>query len=699
MPPSFQPAFAPVPLAFAALPPRVARIIQGCFASVADELKPRVGLMLAELERQMVELVESARHHGMQSERIADLHSLRRRNAELLPPLLATLEAQLTGLRQQLPAGTDAASAPRIDYQALSLVEDAQMDQEIVLSDIVRRHEARSSMALLLLGQRFGVLAGSPAFELSRIPAGPQSLCHALRDAMPSLQLSRSSQLLLWHTFDRHVLTEYPRLLDALNLMLEAEGVLPGLVFIPRRVRSEQASPRAAGAHPKTDWRMPSMPPDWTAPAAQESPRERVPTADLLAALQALQATPPAAGRPQDLKELRQALLEHLRQRHGPRPELAAADANAFALLERLYDELGREVRPDAPAAALLTHLQLPLAQAALRDRRFFLRPRHPARGLLDAVAESGARWQAEEEQDPQLLPLLRHAVEHVARHYQGDEDVFEQANHAVQRHLQAVAHKADLAERRQVEAARGRQRLEIAQQRATAIIDDALHRQPLLPARRVRALLDQAWTDVLTLAQLRQREKSDTWTELLQITQQIVAAATAPAGATHDPQLPGRIEKALQQVGYHEEEAQAIALRLAGAEIDAGPAALLQERARLGGERPPVPPAPPRTPAEQECLDHLRTLPHGTWFEVAQDPPQEGVVRRRLSWYSPEGDHALLLNPRGQRSGEQSLDALARLMAKGRARALAEDRSRPLDRVWQAVLDTMSRLDGAARP
>jgi hypothetical protein len=28
----------------------------------------------------------------------------------------------------------------------------------------------------------------------------------------------------------------------------------------------------------------------------------------------------------------------------------------------------------------------------------------------------------------------------------------------------------------------------------------------------------------------------------------------------------------------------------------------------------------------------------------------------------------------------------------------LAEDRNRPLDRVWQAVLDTMSRLDGEAR-
>jgi hypothetical protein len=491
-------------------------------------------------------------------------------------------------------------------------------------------------------------------------------------------------------------LTDYPRLLDALNLMLEAEGVLPGLVFIPRRARSEQVSPRSTGERPKPDLRAPPIPPAWTTPAAQESPRERVPTADLLAALQDLQATPAAAGRPQDLKALQQALLERLRPQHGSQPELAAADADAFALLEQLYTELRREVRPGAPATALLAHLQLPLAQAALHDRRFFLRPQHPARGLLDAVAEAGAHWQLEEEQDPQLLPLLHLAVEHVARHYQGDEKVFEQANRAVQRHLQAAAHKADLSERRQIEAARGRQRLEIARQRAAAIIDDALQEQPLPPAGRT--LLDQAWTDVLTLAQLRQRENSDTWTELLQITQEIAAAATATAGAAHDPQLSERIDRALRQVGYHEEEAQAIALRLAGAEVHAGPTALLQERARLGGERPPMTPTAPRTPAEQECFDHLRTLPHGTWFEIAQNPPEQGVVRRRLSWYSADSDHALLVNPRGQRSGEQSLDSLARLMAQGRTRVLAEDRNRPLDRVWQAVLDTMSRLDGEAR-
>ncbi|MFT4248248.1 MAG: DUF1631 family protein [Pseudomonas sp.] len=694
-PSTFPPVFAPTASAFAALPPRVAHILQGYLASVTDELRPRLGTMLTEFERQMIEQVETARQHGMQSEAVADLHALRRHRAELPPRVLATVETQLTRLRQ--PASTNSAATarvPSIDYQALSLVEDAQINQEIVLADIVRRHETRSSMALLLLGQRLGVLAGSPAFELSRIPAGPQSLCHALREAMPALQLSHSSQQLLWHSFERHVLTDYPRLLDALNLMLESSGVLPDLQFIPRRIRSEPRMPRAAGSHPESPRPAASIPPTWTRPAARTSPRESVPTTDLLAALQAMQATPADTGRPQVPKQLRQALLERLRQTHGPQPELASADAATFALLERLYDELGRELRPDAPASALLARLQLPLAQAALRDRHFFLRPQHPARGLLDAVAESGTHWQAGEELDPQLLPLLQQAIEHVCRYYQGDEQVFEQANRVVQRHLQASTHKADLAERRQIEAARGRQRLESARLRARTIIENELRGHPLPAARYVHTLLDQAWTDVLTLAQLRKHEKSETWTELVQLTRRIIDAASSPGGALSDARLSSAIEKALLQVGYPEEEAQAITLRLTGAKADV--AALLREHALPARESTPVPPAPPRTPEEQTCLDQLRRLPHGTWFEIARDTPQTGVIRLRLAWYSHEGDHALLLNSRGQRSGEQSLDALARLMARGRARAITENPSRTLDRAWQIALDTVAGPDGA---
>ena len=58
----------------------------------------------------------------------------------------------------------------------------------------------------------------------------------------------------------------------------------------------------------------------------------------------------------------------------------------------------------DAPAAPLLRKLQLPLLRVALQDRGFFVRAQHPARQLLNVVAESGARWLDDDDIDPQLL-------------------------------------------------------------------------------------------------------------------------------------------------------------------------------------------------------------------------------------------------------------------------------------------------------
>jgi hypothetical protein len=441
------------------------------------------------------------------------------------------------------------------------------------------------------------------------------------------------------------------------------------------------------------------------AAATADGIRKLVPTPEVLSALQALQGTaaPRIEGQPKrSLKDIQQALVARMRQQHGAQAALAAPDSDTFELLGLLYNEVEREVRPESPASDLLTRLQVPLAQVALRDREFFLRPEHPARELLNAVAESGATWQTDDDLDPRLLHQLHQSVDFVVKHYQGDEAVFAQANTEVQRHLEAAARKAELAERRHIEAARGKERLEIAKQRASETIETAFNDQQ--PPRFVQALVNQAWADVLTLTQLRQGENSDEWTEQLQTTLQIVAATTAPADAPKDPQLPARIEKALLQVGYHEDEAQAIARRLSSADgEDDGTSrteltAKLKARARLGEQnmirREPI---QPRSPREQECYDLLRSLPYGTWFEFTLNQ-QGDVQRQRLSWFSPVTGHALFVNQRGQRTGDHTLDSLARLMAQGQAQVVTEDKGRLIDRAWNATLRALRSLTGMGK-
>ena len=74
-------------------------------------------------------------------------------------------------------------------------------------------------------------------------------------------------------------------------------------------------------------------------------------------------------------------------------------------------------------------------------------------------------------------------------------------------------------------------------------------------------------------------------------------------------------------------------------------------------------------------------------------------MVRRRLSWFSPITNHALFVNQRGHRIGEHSLDALARMMAKGQARIVTADKGHLVDRAWHAVLNALRQLGGRADP
>ncbi|WP_115511527.1 DUF1631 domain-containing protein [Xanthomonas arboricola] len=426
-----------------------------------------------------------------------------------------------------------------------------------------------------------------------------------------------------------------------------------------------------------------------------------VPKAAVSDALASLQGT--LAAQPSDIDAVQRQVLALLRTQHGPNAALSPQDTDTFDLLDLLYAQMQREVREQTPAQALLAKLQVPVVRAALADTHFFVRDQHPVRELLNTVAESGAVWLGDDDVDPQLLHKLGSAVDRIVNDYQGDEAVFAAANADIQAHLRALARKADLAERRHVDAARGKERLESAKQQAEARIEQLCAQS--VPPRFVQALLRQAWSDVLTLTLLRQGEQSPEWDERQALTARIAEVTCRSKGQPADIALGTEIETALLQVGYHHDEAAAIARRLStpGGEDEMTSrtelATKLKARTRLGDQGDSAPRkdiAGPRSPAEEACYTQLRSLPFGSWFEFVIN--QQGDLRRqRLSWYSPMTGNALFVNQRGQKVAEHSLDGLSRLMAGGQARLLVEEKSRLIDRAWHATVRTLRSLAGQA--
>ena len=746
LPPTAPESTLPQTLATAVLPRRVRRVLEHLLATASDELERHLTAMLAEFEQQLFRLADHARNPGSESVHLQTLRTLRLTRADLAPHFVAGLEASLARLGRQPAHAAASSNGPAAPLQAqhLSLLDDRELEEDALLRDIAVRQESRASLTLHLLGQRFGVLAGAPAFDAERLPLGPKALCTIMRDAAHALQLSLDARLLLYRIFDRKVMSQYAPMVEMLNLSLAADGILPSLSYVPLRIRpapnaaaaAEAAAPGAKSSRrraPARDAHDPQRPhTGWMGegggeparvdeaaafdllrqllsgrreligklrPEAQANAREQLATPDLVNALGRLRQDG-EPGTTRNLLEIKQALLAQFRQQRGRGASLTREDSDTFELLGMLYGQIEREVKPDSAASSLLRDLQVPLLRVALQDRAFFVRPQHPARELLNAVAETGARWLDQDDLDPQLLQPLQRAVRQVVDNYDGDASVFEASNRELQTQLQALARKAEMTERRHVEAARGKEKLEIAKQQAADTIAGIVGEQRL--PKFVRALLQQAWADVLTLTLLRQGGESQEWRQQLEMTRHIVATC-GRAGAPAEPDLAPRIEAALGHVGYHHEEAAAIARRLTSAldDDEDDPASRteltmrLKARTRLGEEAEKRKlELPPRTPEEQARYEQLRVMPYGTWIEFVTNQ-QGDVVRRRLSWYSPVTDNALFVNQRGQRMGEQSLDSVARMLALGQARIVTAERGRLVDRAWQATLAALRSFAG----
>lgn len=739
-------------LAAADLPPRVRELLGALIGLCRQTLAAPLILTVEALEQALLHDADRARNPMQQAELMAQRGQLHAFAGHFPDRMLDALAEALTRLGEPATAIPSAATPPPLPgLLGLSLVAEHDVDRDLLLTEMVRRETLRSANSLNLLGQRMGVLAATPALDTDTLPLAPQALCAMVRRLAEQDSLGTEVQLALYRSFERHVLERLGDVLDRANALLAQQGVLPGLVYTPYLARSSSTrriitqsvgggratQPAKRSATPLTGWNGPSSAGSWSnlvqdavqdagatstavpgltafagsalhellqqARHASSTPEQAaaVPTAAVDAILARLQAQSSAAT---GVADLQAAVIAQLRSEHGAQAQLASHDRDNLDLLRLLMQQVQQQQRPDPVPAALLARLQVPLARAAMADPGFFVRDQHPARELLNQIAEVGAHWLDDDDVDPQLLQRMAQSVQGLLGEDARTPDVFATANDDVQQHQRAAAHRAELAERRHVEAARGKERLELARRQANAQIDQCCDTQA--PPRFVQTLLRQAWADALTLTRLRHGDDSPQWQQRLQQTERIARvtaqAVDAPGGT--DAALAADVEAALVQVGYHVEEAAAVARRLAtpGGEDESTSrtelSARLKARARLGEQAGLTTTArsSPRSAAEQAAYQQLSALPFGSWFDIDNG---DGTLRRqRLSWYSLLTGHALLVNARGQKIADTDLDTLARQISAGRAHLVTEDKARLVDRAWQASLDALRALaDGHA--
>jgi len=435
----------------------------------------------------------------------------------------------------------------------------------------------------------------------------------------------------------------------------------------------------------------------------------------VLAKLQSKAVIHPGNAAGHSATQLKQDLLDQLRQfaPPGQKPQLDREDADTIDLVGMLFDEIAQSAPAKGNTQSMLTQLRVPLLRVALNDKGFFSQRAHPARELLNAIAETGIHWidDSESEPDPALVQKMHTVVERLNNEFDGDLSLIEHMLGDLSQHMHKLARTAAVAERRLVDASKGREKLALARETAGNAI--AARIAATHPKRLLRTLLERAWTDVLALTLMSQGEKSEAYRKQLAVADQLIAASNSVRASNEPPAtaLRREVEKGLSQVGYHKDEIHTVVKRLLSPETandeyaasQTSIALRIKSKAPLTGstdDERPVHAANQRraalqlSDAEEKMLENLTHVPFGTWFEFAIN--QQGQrVRRKLSWFSPLTGHCLFVNQRGERARECTLEQLARDIVRDQANIVKPEQESMVDRAWKAIVTSLRQLTG----
>ncbi len=722
------------------LPPRVRNMLGGLLELTGNWFEPAIRRALDDLEHALFSLAERSGNSQKQQGHLEHLRAIKHARADIAPRFLQHVESTLAGLRTT-PARATAEPAREGPRTLLELVDSTVLEEDLALQEIASKAEIRNSQDLHALAQRLAVIAATPAWNSDQMPLGPARLADAFRYCLLNIDLDIEHRILIYKQFDQAAMLTVSSFYQGANNWLIEQRVLPNLRLPSYRRDAATPAAQAAQGPDGNDAAAPRDSLDGHiahdhvdaelfgtlrhllgerrrveghgAPESSPGPVSYASPADLQSLLGNLQRTPSGGSRQQryDSEHFKNTLLVKLR-RSSPadRPlNLSGEDTDTVDLIGMLFDYVTRNVREGSSARSLLSRLHVPVLRVALGDKTFFTRRDHPARELLNTIAETGARWMDDGDSDTDLVDKMQLVVDQVGSEFDGDLGVFEKLLGDLGQHMQLIARRAEVVERRHIDAAKGHDRLQIARDAARSAVMRLI--QDHAPPPRVQALLEQAWTDALALSALREGPGGSEFQRRLAAAGNLARRGAQALSVTPDDNaLRGELDAGLRQVGLHEDDVRGVLDNLHIGTASAAPAkqeqlkhidTVLKGKTRLGGKaagaNAAVKPVPLNA-AEAEMLQRIKKLPFGTWFDFVVNQQGE-TVRRKLAWYSPLTGHCLFVNHRGARCEDLNLDQLARDMVRGQVRVAVPEQGSLIDRAWKAIIDILRPAADAADP
>lgn len=400
---------------------------------------------------------------------------------------------------------------------------------------------------------------------------------------------------------------------------------------------------------------------------------------------------------------------------------IASNDEDAIDLVAMLFEFIVQDRNLPSEIQALLSRLQIPYLKAALLDRHLFTSKQHPARLLLDEMAQVGMGWNKETDKDGKIIGKLTSIVETLLTDFDEDLQLFTDLHEDLRAFIDKTQHRAELAEQRTQEKVKGQEKLEQARRAAATALKTILDQAPDDQPEMISNLVSKAWANVLVLLYLRQGEDSPAWKNALKVAHDLLWIRSVSENPSEEnlqrlkkvrPVLNQALQKGLKLIAYRQQDIdqlveslnryiehtsnprqiQDILNKLKAMPGESEHASLQEDfvdevLAEVEAEQQ-LPPEELRQtePELEEIRDELEQLETGVWFEFQDNDGT--TLRAKLSWISPISGKYLFVNQKGLKVADKSLSTLAEEIHEGRARAL--DQSPLLDRAMGSIVEQL---------
>lgn len=596
-------------------------------------LQSRAEEVFAQVDDSLFTMAEKAHQQEEQDRLFHAIRALRVELGDLVDGFCDGIEERFRTPRNDHP--DEEGSGGDVSLKSLSLVNDEDLEQQVAIRTMISNVKRDHAESIAALSLRLDTLLPCKVYD-ENLPLGPAAICAAFAEVLEDVDIALRARMTVFKKFELHLVNRLGELYDSCNGLLIEQGVLPtiedplrhrnrnGARPVPPSARGQQGQPGQPGADAMAS--MGEMPGGFSSgvpggaagtygssPAFGSSPGGTVPgagygtgtvgggmasggnfapglmpvgsgaapmaTPALLQQLGQFQMSLPVQSAPAgQLVNVTELLEEHLKASNQS-ASLHELDSEVIRLVDMLFSFMLEDRNLAEPIKAQLIRLQLPMLKLAVADKAFFSKGGHPARRLLNEMADAAIGWQPGENylNDP-LYREVGTIVDGVLAEYDQDEEVFVRLLESFREFSARERKRAAVMERRTIDEAQGAARVEAAKTRVAAVFD-ALTAERKLP-KIVHEWLNRVWSSILFRTCLKEGTSSGLWRQHVLTARDLIWSVVAPMPESSVkmrrllPDLKKRLQEGAQSLALSAGDQQRL---LGGLEI------LYKERQKLG--------------------------------------------------------------------------------------------------------------------